>query len=101
MEHGVGSKMNKVAAVKEWRDLHTGRKDAVIQLFDLFMNGLKGFICVCAFAQQHDSFDHVPIVKHAAVGPMNRFADLPEANLWTLRDRRDVSHTESGSVLCL
>ena len=54
---------------------------------------------VRALAQEHDSFHHVVVVDHHAVGAMDGLADLAQANLRPLRDHGDVLDAQRRAVL--
>src|SRR6267378_4943930 len=93
--------MQQVAAVKHRNDLHSGWKDMPIEFLHLFVYGRECFIGICPFAQEHDALDHIVVVDHLSVGPMNGFSILSQTNLWPLLHLSDIPNTERGPVLCV
>jgi hypothetical protein len=65
------------------------------------MYGYESLIGVSALAQENDSFHGIVAVNYRAVRSSNSFADLAQANLWTLQDCGNVLHTNRCTVLRL
>src|ERR1035438_5126308 len=99
VQHRVRGEVNQDAAVEEGNDLHAGRQDAVVELVDLGVDGVEGFVGVGAFAQKDDAFHDVAVISDLAVGVVDRLADLPEADLGALCDSGDVLDADGGSAL--
>src|ERR1700744_2402441 len=59
--------MEQIAAVEEWNDLDSARKNAVVEFVDLLVNSFKGKLRVFALLQQHNPFDHIGIVENLAI----------------------------------
>ena len=88
--HRVDGELDQIRAVEEGNDLHALGQDAVVQLVDFVVNALQDRIGVVALLQQHDAFDGVGVVDDGSVRAMGGAADLPEADLWSLRNSGDV-----------
>ena len=82
-------------------DLDAWRKKVVVQLVYFFVDRVQRGIGIRAFAQQDDAFDDIVVIDHFAVRAMNRLADLAQADLRALRDRRDIAHADRRAVLRL
>src|SRR6266436_4182226 len=99
MKHGVRGQMHEVAAVQERNNLHSGRKNALVQLLHLFMNGYQRFIRIGALPQEDDSLHGIFAIEDRAICAANGFADLPQANFRTLRDDANVLDANGSAIL--
>ncbi len=99
VQHGVRGVMHQVAAVEERNDLHAGRQDVIVQFFDLVVNAGQRGVGIGAFAQQHDAFHHIVVVNNLAIGAVNGFADLAQADFGALHHRRDIPDRQRRAVL--
>ena len=73
----------------------------LVQLLDFGMNAFEHLVGVFAFLQQHDSLDHVIVSDELAVLAAIGFADLAEADLWSLDDSGHVGDVQGCPVLRL
>src|ERR1700752_3322423 len=91
--------MNKVATVKKRGDFHARRKNLVIQLPDLLVDGDERFVGVRALAKENDAFHNVLVIQDGAVGAVDGPADLAEAYSWCLCDARNIFHANRRAIL--
>ncbi len=98
VQHGVGGEVHQAAAVEERNHLDAGRQNVMVQLIDLGVNRVENGVGVGALAQQNDALDHVAVVDHLAVGAMDRFADLAQADFRPLRNRAEILHPDGRAV---
>ena len=91
--------MQKVAAVEKRNNPDARGQQMFIQVFDFFMQKIEHVIGVCAFAQEHNAFDHVAVIEHFPVFAVDGARNLAQPDLWTLRDIGEIANADGGSVL--
>src|ERR1700722_5245597 len=91
--------MKQLGPIKEGDDSYAARKNIVVQLLDFFMNSLQGRLCIRAFPQQKNAGAYIIVVHHDSIFAMNRSPELPEPDLWPLRDNSNVLDPQGGAGL--
>ena len=99
VKHGMSGEMHEVAAIQVGNDLDTGRQEMIVEELDFFVQGGQYVIPVGAFAQQHNTGDHIRIVDDLGGVRVVRFAHLAEADLGSLADRADIADAHRNAVL--
>ena len=98
VQHGVSGEAHQIAAIQERNYFYAGRQDVIVQFFDLGVNSGQRFVGIGAFAQEHDAFHHIGIVNNHAVGAVNGFADLAQADFGALHHRRNIPDGQRRAV---
>src|SRR5580698_5010082 len=99
VHHGVQREVQQVAAIQHRNHLHARRKDAMIQLVDLLVNGFQSRFFVGAFAHQDTALDHVRFVDDAPVLHMVGTRHMAQSNFGALHNVTDVLDPKSRSGL--
>src|SRR5580698_841976 len=99
VHHGVQREVQQVAAIQHRNHLHARRKDAMIQLVDLLVNGFQSRFFVGAFAHQDTALDHVRFVDDPPVLHMVGARHMAQSNFGALHNVTDVLDPKSSSGL--
>src|SRR5579862_7900252 len=97
----VGCVVNQIVAVQIGDDLYARRQNLRVEAIDHGVEMLQHGCGVATFAQEDDALHDIVVIFNHAVGAMESFADLTEANLGALGDDGDVSHAYRSSGLSL
>ena len=88
VQNRVRGVVQQVAAIEERNDLDSRGQNLIVELFDLGVDAHQGRIGIVTLLQQHDALDHIAVVDDLAIHTMNGLADLAQADLRPLHDRR-------------
>src|SRR5580698_716537 len=95
----VGRIVNEIVAIQIRNDLHTPRQDGVVQAFDHGMDSFERGGRVRTLAHEHNPFDHIVVIDHESVSPVNCLANLAQADLRTLGNDSYVFQPQGRAVL--
>ncbi len=97
----VSGEMYQIVAIEIGHDLYSRRENVIVEPLDHRVKAFKHRGCVCSFAEKDNSFDDIIVVIDYTVGTMGRFSDLPQTNLWPLRNLANVLNSQRRAVLSL
>ena len=97
----MSGQMHQVAAIQVGNDVHARRQEVLVEELDLLVQGGQNVVPVGAFAQQHDTGDHVRIVHYFGQVRVICFAHLAQADLGSLLDGGDIAHADRNPILRL
>src|ERR1700722_3782377 len=84
MHDGVRRVVHQIVAIEVRNDLHATRQNVIVEPLH---HGMWRFQCcsgVRTLAHEHDAFHDVTVVDHHAVGSVDGFSDLAQADFWSL-----------------
>src|SRR5580658_3723218 len=96
----VGRVVNEIVAIQIRNDLHTPWQDEVVQPFDHGMDSFERGGRVRTLAHEHNPFDHIVVIDHESVSPVNGLSNLAQADLRTLGYNSYVFQPQGRAVLC-
>ena len=79
-------------------DLHAFRQQDIVQFVDLPVQRLQRRIRFRSFAQKHDAFHHVVIVKDSSILMADGFAELSQPDLGSLDDHTQITHSNRRAI---
>jgi len=89
MAHGGGRQIDQICAVVERDQLHSMRKQTVVQIFHFLFKLFQRRNRLFATLQEHDSFDRVIVVVHA---------HLSQPRLRSFMDVRQVAQVDWNAI---
>src|SRR5580704_3792076 len=99
VQNGMRREVYQITAVDERNDFHAGWQNAVVQFLRLGMDSRERVIRIRAFAQEHDTRDHVVVVDDFPVFAMNRASKLAESNFRALGHDGNILDSERRAIL--
>ena len=95
----MGRVVDQIVAIQVGNDLDAPREDFLVEPADHGVNSFQSGCRIRSFAHEDDALDHIVVVYHHAIRAVNGLPDLPETDLGSLRDDRDVADPQGRAVL--
>src|SRR5580704_10354722 len=99
MHDGARRVVHQIVAIQVRNDLHAARQNVIVEPPH---HGMDSFECcgrVGTLAHEHDAFHYVTVIDHHAVGSVDGFSDLAQADFWPLGDVGNIFYAQRGAVL--
>src|SRR4030081_3256626 len=92
-------KVDQIAAIDEGNYFYTRRQNAVVQLLNLRVDSSEGVVRIGAFAQEHDSGNHIVVIDNFAIVVANCPRKLAKPDLRALPDYGDIPYMQRCAIL--